>query len=127
VFTNFGRFGITGSLLPAADTGTDDSPDHAPSTWLAIGEDDGEWNTLGEPDRNPTHLTIVTAVVDVLDARTAEDLRGERKVEAARPEVLVALGGVSGIFHRSNLQVYIHSRKHGIRPNDLPFSGEPAA
>lgn len=96
------------AALPATpNPGTDDAPHDGLIGRHTVGEDDGQWDPVGETERDHAVLAVVLPRVMGLNVGTGEDQGGEGKVEPASGEVLDTLGGIPVERRRGQLQLYI--------------------
>ena len=91
-----------------AEPGTDDPAHDGAVNSNPVGEDDGQRDRIGHPERHDAAFAIVPARVIELDIRRGEDLAGELAVESALGQVPIALCGIPVEGHRGNLRLYIH-------------------
>jgi hypothetical protein len=87
-------FGITAALLSVAEPGTDDPAHDGAVSSNPVGEDDGQRDRIGRPERHDAAFAVVPARVFKLDIRRGEDLAGELEVESALGQVPIALRGI---------------------------------
>lgn len=90
-----------------AKPGTDDPAHDRAVKSYPVGEDDGQRDVIGQPERHDAALAVVPARVIELDIRRREDLAGELEVESALGQVPLALRGIPVEGHRGNLRLYI--------------------
>jgi len=95
-----------------------------PSTDLAarlgpVGVNHSEQNVLSFAQDDHTTLAVVAARIRSLQRRAIEDLRGEREIESALPEIPIALASVPGEAHSESIRLYIQCRKSRWRANGL--------
>lgn len=102
------REGLT--LTAVTHSGRNNAP-FLSTRFGSISVDDGQRDAVGDSDGDHALFTVVTAVVYAFQRGIFEDLRREIKIEAAVPQIPIALASVPGKSHDRSIRLYIRMGK----------------